>query len=151
ETAFRYVSDMPTSTGPVTVHCTLQWHVDSAGRLISDQPDWVPTSSDDWSADRELARVQTRPRVRALIQRKPGAQTAVTRPTLPPPPPPPVAPPPAGGYNPWGPVPGHPGYAYSDFAGDPYGSYFGVCTWYAWDRRQSEPLMKLGNAAAWAW
>jgi surface antigen len=39
----------------------------------------------------------------------------------------------------------------ADFAGDPYGSYFGVCTWYAWYRNQGEPLMKLGNAAQWAW
>jgi CHAP domain-containing protein len=149
--AFRYVSDsdIPAVSGPVTVHCTQQWHVDGAGHLISDMPEWVPTSSDGWSADRELALYQPRLRYQVTIRQKP---VATRRAPPPPAPPPPVAPPsPGGGYNPWGPVPGHPGYGYSDFAGDPYSSYFGVCTWYAWDRHQNEPLLKLGNAAAWAW
>jgi surface antigen len=37
----------------------------------------------------------------------------------------------------------------SDFQGDPYRGYFGVCTWYAWYRNQNLPLLQLGNAAAW--
>lgn len=155
--AYRYVSgnDMPAISGPVTVHCTRQWHVDATGHLISEMPEWVPTSSDGWTADRELALYQPRLRYQVTIRQKPVAKPAAAKrapaPPAPPAPAPPVAPPPGGGYNPWGPVPGHPGYAYSDFAGDPYSSYFGVCTWYAWDRQQNEPLFKLGNAAAWAW
>ena len=40
----------------------------------------------------------------------------------------------------------------SNFAGDPYASEFGYGTWWAWYRHQNEPaLMKLGNAAQWAW
>src|SRR5262249_42227379 len=49
----------------------------------------------------------------------------------------------------WTPVPGHPAYAMSDFDGDPYASSFGQCTWYAWSRHGSLPLLKLGNASAW--
>jgi hypothetical protein len=154
--AYRYVSgndsDMPVVSGPVTVHCTRQWHVDATGHFISEMPEWVPTSSDGWTADRELALYQPRLRYQVTIRQKPVAKpAAIRRAPAPPAPAPPVAPSPGGSYNPWGPVPGHPGYAYSDFAGDPYSSYFGVCTWYAWDRHQNEPLLKLGNAAAWAW
>src|SRR5579884_1393123 len=49
----------------------------------------------------------------------------------------------------WTPVPGHPSYGMHDFAGDPYASSFGVCTWYAWYRHRSLPLMRLGDASAW--
>lgn len=59
--------------------------------------------------------------------------------------------PPSGTYSSWVPVPGHPGYGMSDFAGDPWSAYFGYCTWYAWYRHQDEPLLRMGNAAAWAW
>jgi len=38
-----------------------------------------------------------------------------------------------------------------DFAGDPWAGAFGYCTWYAWYRHQSEPLMRLGSAANWAY
>jgi surface antigen len=59
---------------------------------------------------------------------------------------------PAAGAGPgaWTPVPGHPSYWLGDFAGDPYSGAYGVCTWYAWYRHRNEPLMRLGNAWAWA-
>ena len=46
---------------------------------------------------------------------------------------------------------GHPAYAMSDFRGDPNSGFFGACTWYAWYRRQNEPLMRLGMAYLWAY
>lgn len=46
---------------------------------------------------------------------------------------------------------GHPAYGMRDFWGDPYGGYFGSCTWYAWYRHQNEPLMRLGSAGQWAY
>ncbi len=55
----------------------------------------------------------------------------------------------ASSLSAWTPVPGHPSYAMHDFAGDRYSSYFGVCTWYAWDRHRALPLLKLGNAGSW--
>jgi len=147
--------------GGITTHCTRSWHVDGAGYLISDSPAWVPNPGGAWPDPESLGLVQMSQltHVFALRYRPHPTQTAHTvqraasQSTSKPhsAPPPPVAPPPSGGYNPWAPVPGHPGYAMSDFAGDPYHGYFGVCTWYAWDRHQGEPLMQLGNAAAWAW
>ena len=56
----------------------------------------------------------------------------------------------SGAYGAWTPVPGHPSYGMSDFKGDPNAGYFGVCTWYAWYRHQSEPLLRLGMAGSWA-
>lgn len=54
------------------------------------------------------------------------------------------------GIGPWTPVAGHPTYALGNFAGDPYSGAYGTCTWYAWYHHQSEPLMRLGDAAQWA-
>ena len=53
-----------------------------------------------------------------------------------------------GGISAWA-YTGHPAYGMSDFRGDPYGSYFGACTWYAWYHHQNEPLMQLGMARQW--
>jgi surface antigen len=41
-------------------------------------------------------------------------------------------------------------YTLGDFSGDQYSGYYGTCAWYAWYRRQDEPLLRLGNAAQWA-
>lgn len=54
------------------------------------------------------------------------------------------------GIGPWTPVSGHPTYSLGNFAGDAYSGAYGTCTWYAWYRRQGEPLMQLGNASQWA-
>jgi surface antigen len=53
-----------------------------------------------------------------------------------------------GGISQWA-YTDRPAYAMSDFRGDPYHSYFGACTWYAWYRHQNEPLMRLGMAYQW--
>jgi surface antigen len=146
------------------IHCTRKWHVDSVGYLISDEPNWVPDAAGtwpetsdvpDWLAHnhrqinlvRATAYQKPKPKVHK-VQPKPVFQTLSSAVSFTP-----AAPVSAGSgpYNPWAPVPGHPTYSMGDFAGDPYGSYFGYCTWYAWYRYQGEPLLKLGNAAAWAW
>lgn len=145
-----------TSGGTMT-HCTRRWHIDAAGHLISDMPAWVPNPNGDWPEPEGLSPLRLT--YTYAVRHRPVPKPVVRKPrhTAPPAyqsqgnrlPPPPVAPP--GGYNPWAPVPGHPGYGMSDFAGDPYHAYFGFCTWYAWYRHQNEPLMRMGNAAAWAW
>jgi surface antigen len=53
-----------------------------------------------------------------------------------------------GGVSQWGYPPGYHTWAMGDFAGDRYSSVFGVCTWYAWYRRQDRGL--LSGAANWA-
>lgn len=142
-----------------TVHCTRKWYVDSAGHLISGMPGWVPNAAGEWPASEGLPRQRmsrtvaishhlTRAVPRPVVRVVPRVYASTT-PT--PPSPPVVQPPSGGGYNPWAPVPGHPGYAMGDFAGDPFSGYFGVCTWYAWYRHQGEPLMRMGNAAQWAY
>lgn len=142
-----------------TLHCTRRWYVDGAGHLISGMPNWVPNPTGDWPASEGMPR-QKMSRTVAISHHatrkvsRPAPQTAPRGYSshAPTPPPPPVGQPPAGGaYNPWAFVPGHPGYAMSDFAGDPWHTYFGVCTWYAWYRHQGEPLMRMGNAAQWAY
>jgi len=149
------------ASGGTTTHCTRSWHVDGEGYLISDTPAWVPNPGGNWPDPESLSSMQLThayairylpaPTQAVHKARRIAPQAYSNSVRTPPPPPPPVTPPPSGGYNPWAPVPGHPGYAMSDFAGDPYSSYFGVCTWYAWYRHQNEPLMKMGNAASWAW
>ena len=133
--------------GNATAHCTRAWSLDADGQPLSASQDWVPTISDGSDVSRRHAHTSALPAATATLARE--------RRLAAPPPPPPPAPPsswqPTGGYNAWGPVPGHPGYAASDFAGDPWSQYFGVCTWYAWSRAQGEPLMRMGNAAQWAW
>ncbi|MGH2514690.1 MAG: CHAP domain-containing protein [Ktedonobacterales bacterium] len=147
------------ASGGTTTHCTRRWHVDGEGYLISDSPAWVPNPGGVWP-DPEISgplqmthayaiRYLPAPTLAVHTVRRLAA-SVYSNPASTPPPPPPVSPP-SGGYNAWAPVPGHPGYGMSDFAGDPWRGYFGVCTWYAWYRHQGEPLMKMGNAAAWAW
>jgi surface antigen len=147
-----------------TIHCTRKWHANSLGYLISDQPSWVPDAAGTWPQTIDVpdrlaytrrqinlilatANQKPKPTVRT-VQPKPVSQTLSSSTASYTP----AAPASAGSgpYNAWAPVPGHPTYGMGDFAGDPYSSYFGFCTWYAWYRYQGEPLMKLGNAAAWA-
>ncbi|GEM_PF-682730 len=150
--------------GDTTIHCTRNWHVDAHGNLISGAPGWVPIPADAWSllAD-DVGSINAYNRTHRAFHRPAPPTKPKPRPVY-------VAPqthstggtgnnnggggsygPPSGPYSPWAPVPGHPSYGMSDFGGDPYSGYFGVCTWYAWYRHQGEPLMRLGNAAAWAW
>jgi len=85
----------------------------------------------------------------------PRTRPAAPRPAPAPPAGAPVAPPASGGsggpggITSWTPVPGHPTYAMSDPAGDPYASQFGVCTWYAGFARPDEPLRQMGPANNW--
>ncbi|HET8908037.1 MAG TPA: CHAP domain-containing protein [Ktedonobacterales bacterium] len=147
-----------------TTRCTTRWHIDSSMRLLSDDAMWTPNPTGDWpiasdllTLDRTARRVAPlAPTTTAVMKRKSTPRVSHTTHTH-------------GGtggtgstggtggwggsgsYSPWAPVPGHPSYGMSDFGGDPYAGYFGVCTWYAWYRHQGEPLMKFGNAASWAW
>lgn len=130
-----------------TAHCTRQWFLDADGQPVSTAQDWVPTTSDGSDVSRQRAHTSAHPVAFSVLAR----DKRLGPPPAPPAPAPPTYQQPSGGYNAWGPVPGHPGYAASDFAGDPWSQYFGVCTWYAWSRAQSEPLMRLGGAAQWAW
>ncbi len=137
----------------MTMHCTLKWRASDDGRVTSEMPGWVPDptgempptsdASDLVSHKKPVATVQlmvqkmvTKPKVMATVKK--AAPTAPAAPVAS-----------SGAYNAWAPVPGHPSYAMSDFTGDAYASYFGVCTWYAWYRHQGEPLMQLGNAESW--
>ena len=153
------VSDPASGT---TTHCTLRWHLSADGRLVSDLPTWVddPTGELPASDPRDDAAQYHSLKSVPLAQpkAKPRPPTAKPRPPQHPPAPPTQptqpAPPSGGGYGtpgPWKPVPGHPTYGMGDFAGDPYSGFFGVCTWYAWYRHRGEPLMRLGNAAQWAY
>lgn len=157
EASYTSADNTGYSTGDATVHCTRLWHVDSQGRLISGSPAWVPnptgawpTSPLDYLPDTNVLKAD---RPVYTPAPKPHPTNRNVRPSRPPAPNPPPAPPPppapSGGYNPWAPVPGHPSYGMSDFGGDPWHAYFGVCTWYAWYRHQGEPLLRMGNAAAW--
>src|SRR5262249_30707722 len=141
-----------------TIHCTLRWHASVDVQLICDMPACATSPTSVWRSwdagdplllwRRVVARPattktpskKTSPRKSSTVQSKPVAQTRPPTPTS------------TGGTghpDPWLPVPGHPSYGMSDFAGDPFFGYFGVCTWYAWYRHQSEPLLRMGNAASW--
>lgn len=103
-------------------HCTQHWHRAANGRIISDNPAWVPnygTTSTSASTSSQ------------------GAGGSTTYSATP------------GGIGQWVRPTGYSSYAMSSHGF--YPSYFGWCTWYAAYRKQSEPLMQLGNAAAWAW
>ncbi|MGO8949016.1 MAG: CHAP domain-containing protein [Ktedonobacterales bacterium] len=164
ETAVSTATSFGATYGPTTIHCTRNWHVDSAGYIISEAPAWVPDATGAWPATAGMpdwlelhylparlkpATAHPKPKSSVPILPKPQptyqalSYAASSTPT--------AAAIGGGPYNPWAPVPGHPTYSMGDFSGDPYGSYFGYCTWYAWYRNQSEPLMRLGNAQAWAW
>jgi surface antigen len=147
-------------------HCVTKWHVTAGGRLISDAPSWVPNPTGEWPAASD--RALTTPLRLVSSQMKlagtprhtaPSAKietVMVIRKKTPPAPMQAAAPQTgtyytsAGGIGPWTPVPGHPTYSMSDFAGDPYSSEFGVCTWWAWYTRRDEPkLGTLGYASNW--
>jgi len=143
------------AAGGVT-HCTLRWHVARDGHLISDMSGWVPNPTGEWpeggafEADSLRLWMATHASQRTPTgTKKPPIRSRTPAKSKPRPggtPPPPGG---AGHPDPWSPVPGHPSYRLSDFAGDPFSGYFGVCTWYAWDRHRSEPLLRMGNAASW--
>jgi surface antigen len=165
-TAVSTVTSFGTTYGDTTIHCTRKWHVDSLGYLISDAPNWVSNATGTWPATNDVpdwlahnhrqinlvsaaARIKPKPKPKVhKAPPKPVYQTLSSSANSTP-----AAPVSGGGgtYSPWAPVPGHPSYSMGDFAGDPNSSYFGYCTWYAWYRYQGEPLMRLGNAEAWAW
>ncbi len=146
-------STQTSAANGTTVHCTRAWHVNAAGMLVTDDPNWVPTSDGDMPVDDSLSLGTTRHHVLLISHpAAPKSPAKMSAKVLTAPAPAPHPPASSGsGYNPWGPVPGYQSYAMSDFAGDPWAGYFGYCTWYAWYRHQSEPLLRLGNAAAWAW
>jgi surface antigen len=148
-------------------HCTQAWHVDAHANLISDDSAWVPNPDGEWPASDDsgsLADVKTdvllamhtrqqmaittppkhnstqHPTTTTKLQSTIGGGTTTS-----------VSAPPSGVPGAWTPVPGHPSYGMSDFAGDPWSQYFGYCTWYAWYRHQNEPLLRLGNASQWPW
>jgi hypothetical protein len=148
-------------TGQTLTHCTTHWHVDAMMHLLSDDGTWAPNPSGEWPVASDLLAfgrtahqpVRTASVLTSLVKRKTTARatggatggahtTTFVHGTT-------SSAAPSGGYNPWAPVPGHPTYGLRDFAGDPYASVYGVCTWYAWYRHQSEPLMKLGVSHAW--
>jgi surface antigen len=142
--------------GDTTTHCTTSWHIDPDGRLISDDPGWTPNPDGEWPTIDDISPVAlphtqvvvvTRHPVQKVrkVQRRSSngltshANTSSSGGTYT-----------SGAYGAWTPVPGHPSYGMSDFKGDPNSGYFGVCTWYAWYRHQSEALLKLGMAGSWA-
>src|SRR5690348_16697858 len=104
-----------------TFHCTQRWHR-SGGRLVSDNPAWVPNVGGI---------------ARAPVGNGGARPTSFAG----------LAP---ANIGPWVPPPGRFAFGMGDFAGDPYGAFFGQCTWYAWLRHANEPLMRMGNAGQWA-
>ncbi|HET9981409.1 MAG TPA: CHAP domain-containing protein [Ktedonobacterales bacterium] len=152
-------------TSATTTKCTTRWRVDGSMRLVSNDSAWAPNPTGAWPTASDLLAFtqsahQVTPRMRALtpvVKHKAVVKVTHTAPSAPrgttggstggsstggssgg-----------SGGYNPWAPVPGHPTYRMGDFAGDPYASSFGVCTWYAWYRHRSEPLASFGSAINW--
>jgi hypothetical protein len=125
-------------------HCTHHWHRDRAGNLISDNQAWVPTSAGSsishtagrtsWHSPSHSAGHTTFHAAGASFVT--SFSTSFSRPLT--------------GISQWA-YTGHPAYAMGDFWGDPNRAWFGQCTWYAQYRRMNEPLMRLGNAAQWAW
>jgi surface antigen len=141
-------------------HCSSQWHISSDNRLISDAPAWVPNPTGAWPTPDDNAEtlmlyvVSLKTESRMGVNVAPKAEHKVmtkARRTKPNPyqNPGPINPGP-GGIGPWTPVPGHPSYGVSDFAGDPYSAEFGQCTWWAWyTRRDESQLGTLGMARDW--
>jgi CHAP domain len=139
-------------SGDALVHCMQAWQLDLADVPVSDVRAQAPAADDAAFAVEDNAKPYprlTHPLV--TVHLKAESRLRILQPVI-------ASHPvismplsaPGGPYNPWGPVPGHPGYAMSDFAGDPASSFFGYCTWYAWYRAQSESLLRLGMAAQWA-
>jgi surface antigen len=102
-------------------HCTQRWHW-SNGRLVSNNPAWVPTGGGSVSTYRAVP-----------VSYRTGTAISAT----------------PWGISQWA-YTGHPAYAMSDYRGDPNAGYFGTCTWYAQYRRMDERLLSLGNAWQWA-
>lgn len=141
-------------------HCTLRWHLDARGQVVSDDPAWVlagdavtPFDDAPLSFYRGLdARTH---------QRHPSVQPAIAPMVVAARPPVLSAAAPtkvsyggtggSGPYGLWTPPPGHPAYTLPDYAGDPNAAYYGYCTWYAQYRRMGERLINLGNAWQWAY
>lgn len=168
-TAMNWEVDAPRQralgqSAATTTRCTLRWHIDAAGRLTSDDSAWTPNPTGEWPSFGDPTPLRslsgTISRRDAVTRAAPAGRAVRTSRRLT------TAAPrtsgssggsggagggaPSGAYNSWAPVPGHPAYRMSDFAGDPYTSYFGYCTWYVWYRNQGKPLMQLGSAASWA-
>ncbi len=135
----------------MTMHCTLRWETSSDGRVTSEMPDWVPDPTGELPPGTLDADFATHPKpvttTKLALQKITPKRKAVAKRSAPATTSAPLAI--TGAHDPWAAVPGHPSYAMSDFKGDPYAGYFGVCTWYAWYRHQNEPLMQLGNALSW--
>jgi surface antigen len=139
--------------GDTTIHCTRKWYVNSLGYIISEVPNWVADPTGAWPATTNVPDWLARNHRQVALMRKvvhPKPKRKVVHTTSYQPSAYYTAAIPTGPYSPWAPVPGHPSYGMSDFSGDPYSTFFGYCTWYAWYRHQGEPLMRLGNAGAWA-
>ncbi|HET9109561.1 MAG TPA: CHAP domain-containing protein [Ktedonobacterales bacterium] len=153
-------------TQRATKHCTTQWHIDASGRLISDASTWAPNPTGEWPTLTNSVLTVTPLRASSPKLALAGAVRQKTTPTLTsvlvlhtitPKPKPAQTSAPAGTFytapgaiGPWTPVPGHPTYSMSDFAGDPHSAEFGVCTWWAWYARRDEPqLGYLGVATNW--
>lgn len=122
------------STG--AYHCTSHWHRASNGAIISDNASWVPNGLSGSTTSTSSTSSTT---THATSTSTTTSSTSSGGQVLPAP----------SGIGPWVPPAGY--YAYSMSSHGWYPSYFGWCTWYASYRRQDEPLMQLGNAAAWAW
>lgn len=159
------------ATSIATTHCTNQWRIAENGLLISGAPQWVPNPTGDWptvdssdtasvaqlykialktkTVDNSVQNVAVRAVHIVVAKPAPPSNPHPTGGSAPAPSPAPYGAPP-GGIGPWVPVPGHPSYGMSDFAGDPNASEFGVCTWWAWYMRRDEPqLGTLGMASQW--
>lgn len=154
-------------TDQAMTRCTSHWRIDSSMRLLSNDAAWTPNPTGEWPVANDLLTFERTAHqtaiqshtLKAVVHRKATINLRTTTYARP------VSTTAAvssatggtsggttgstGGYNPWAPVPGHPTYSMGDFAGDPYASSFGVCTWYAWYRHQSEPLASFGSAINW--
>jgi surface antigen len=152
------------ATSGELAHCTRDWHVDTQINLVSDDAQWVSNPDGAWptqNASDSFSLLRSDALLALHAHHKPAASAPTVPKRMPRPQTQPrsaptasspaggTSKPPSGTPGAWTPVPGHPSYSMSDFAGDPWSQYFGVCTWYAWYRHQNEPLMRLGNAAQW--
>jgi surface antigen len=106
-------------------HCTAHWHRGANGHIISDNTAWVPNNGATSGGGTGGAKSRGGSGGSGGVSRAPG------------------------GIGPWVQPAGYHSYGMSSHGW--YSSFFGWCTWYASYRRQDEPLMQLGNAAAWAW
>jgi len=100
------------------LHCTTRWHRTRSGALVSDNPRWVPNVRNTGGGGSAGGT---------------GGSSGGSAPA---------------GISQWAYPPGYHTWTMGDFAGDRYSSVFGVCTWYAWERRQDRGF--LSNAANWA-